>query len=904
MIIKSTRVQNGGGSKLGAHLGREDTNENVQILEGDLDQLISNEITSEMSGNKYGNRHFTISPQKPLSKDEIEKVKNMIIDEYLPKGLEGRSVTMVEHLKKRADGSKDPHFHLVISETAPEGGVICNNKSMARNEKLSRLAEFEFGHEAIKGAHNKAVFAQLQKEGKIEAANFVEPLTAGPRPIAKYSSAMQKKAERHGFQNFTDVMHQLHSVKDASENVIASTIAQIKELNPCISIEKGTKRDVLHLEFNGNSIGKLDNVLNLNEKHGKNRAEIVKSIIKTVEEIENGREFERERGIGNEFRPEFGRGNDGLSRATDARSHELGSGTGDSEFENGRISDSESDVRLTGSEPTSGTDGEYSRDAFGSSEFAGDNDAERHIEGPNGGKNGDFSSGDATNSGTSDSQRKEIIREIPTDRRRDEAIEQPTDLNSQLNQAEKIRISNSIDHKLFDEFDEFLADNNYSSKTIADRQLSENSIDPRLFEDFGEFLNQNNYSSRDLVNRHIADNQIDQELFDDFDQLLNDNYYNSRILADRQIAENAIDPKIIDDFQNFLNENPVPKIEIDQKKDEVKQNTKIEDAPAPADPIPVQPKSDNSSKSAPKSTPKISKSKAPGRSGGGSKSNSNINLNFKLLDSKSDASAVKGYFDAWAANWKKITAAANETVNYKIPKAIKRQQQKKANNDFFKSVSSKTGGLNRSDLKNYKEKTADGMTCKEFIQDRKSTAENFQASGDFEIDARTDLKTMMSCLSVGFTDSQIIDALSDESTAIQNSKSGSIEWFGRDDNTLAYLEDRLEQAYKFTKISPMVSIEKEAEIREYEEELIREREESEKAKSDKLKKDEIALNHAREISRQENLKRKTSRDQKFSSLSEQLRAKEEAKIRKRKNNKSKGRGRDDDFQPPTPKFGM
>lgn len=75
---------------------------------------------------------------------------------------------MVEHTKQRAgNAGYERHWHLLVPEVnVVTGRVLDAHYMRVRHERIARLAEYEFGHSLVRGAHNRAVCQWLEEHGR------------------------------------------------------------------------------------------------------------------------------------------------------------------------------------------------------------------------------------------------------------------------------------------------------------------------------------------------------------------------------------------------------------------------------------------------------------------------------------------------------------------------------------------------------------------------------------------------------------------------------------------------------------------------------------------------------------------------------------------------------------------
>jgi hypothetical protein len=260
--LKGTRVRVGGGGNLVRHVSSTADNEVVEVIEGDLDMVDRAERTAARYGRKYGVRHIAISPDQELSRDELAQMVDNIVSEFAGGTLDGRELAIVAHRKARADGSSVMHYHVMISETALDGSVLDSSHMYARHEKLSRVAEVAFGHALTQGRHNRAVAHALMEEGNVAVAEAIRPLTEGPPAVANFSSKALAKSKRLGV-DLPGISRQLAAVADAPLEQRAAVMADLERDHPGLSFEKGDRRPVVLMRFEGEDISNANKALGI-----------------------------------------------------------------------------------------------------------------------------------------------------------------------------------------------------------------------------------------------------------------------------------------------------------------------------------------------------------------------------------------------------------------------------------------------------------------------------------------------------------------------------------------------------------------------------------------------------------------------------------------------------------------
>ena len=197
MISGATR--GAGGSALGRHLSNAGMNEAVRA--GDSRGLVSIGIEEQVAElTRLGSHamtnaslyHVHVDPPEgqPWSEDERNRYWDMFEQEF---GLERRPFASAIHVK----GGRE-HEHRVYLRVEASGKAIRLDHDHARREKLGRVMEFGRGEPFVKGAHNRAVIAALEKEGRPEIAEAMRQagLHEGSRPRARLTPQERQQQDR------------------------------------------------------------------------------------------------------------------------------------------------------------------------------------------------------------------------------------------------------------------------------------------------------------------------------------------------------------------------------------------------------------------------------------------------------------------------------------------------------------------------------------------------------------------------------------------------------------------------------------------------------------------------------------------------------------------------------------
>jgi hypothetical protein len=198
MIIGATRIATASGAgAVGTHVFSGPQNEAIELVQGtraDLDDMVRD---AEVHGAKYAIRHYAISPEQAMSREQALEIVRDLGREF---GFDPVRAVVVEHQKPRQDGAgHDRHWHALVPEVDPVRGRVLDAHWMrARHEKVSRVAELRLGHDQVSGRWNAAVARALRADGRDDLADRVAEMARGDRPRGAYTSDRRQIAQRQG----------------------------------------------------------------------------------------------------------------------------------------------------------------------------------------------------------------------------------------------------------------------------------------------------------------------------------------------------------------------------------------------------------------------------------------------------------------------------------------------------------------------------------------------------------------------------------------------------------------------------------------------------------------------------------------------------------------------------------
>lgn len=198
MIITSTRIAAGDSGAALAHvLDKTAENELIELHDGLRDEIQDWDLDATEAGKKYGLRHLTINPARPITADEAREI---VADWQAEMGCQGTAFALIEHHKARADGGlADQHWHVLMPEYDPvRRRVLPSAWSYAKQETVARLAEARLGENVVPGWWALAAASALEARGEAELATRIRDAQPEERPGSAYTREQHQRAKRLG----------------------------------------------------------------------------------------------------------------------------------------------------------------------------------------------------------------------------------------------------------------------------------------------------------------------------------------------------------------------------------------------------------------------------------------------------------------------------------------------------------------------------------------------------------------------------------------------------------------------------------------------------------------------------------------------------------------------------------
>lgn len=247
MIFKSS--QRSGAIRLADHLTNAQDNERIAILasrdlvRGDNVHRALAEMEAISKGTQCSKNlhHVMMNPAQEMQPDQWAKAWEAYEAEF---GLEGQPFIEVEHHKEGRT-----HRHRVYDRITEQLKAVEFSHSYARSEKVARMLEHEFGHEMTVGKHNRAVMAQLRKDGLDHVADWMERGKAHEqeRPVADKSHADHQIEKRTGLSK-AEAEQTIRQAWDASDSGKSLKSALEQE---GLMLARGNRRDFVVVDSAG-----------------------------------------------------------------------------------------------------------------------------------------------------------------------------------------------------------------------------------------------------------------------------------------------------------------------------------------------------------------------------------------------------------------------------------------------------------------------------------------------------------------------------------------------------------------------------------------------------------------------------------------------------------------------------
>ncbi|KPD10367.1 hypothetical protein [Phaeobacter sp. 11ANDIMAR09] len=260
MIIKSHGICSGTGSNTVAYVQATNQNEAVELLQGDPEALEVADKFAVLAGHTNGLIHITISPNEPLTPEQLTKTIGAINEEF---GFSSDDpILLTRHFSRRGNGKMMDHFHYVRPAADGNGRVYRMYRSKKRDEAVSRFCELEYGHQLVSGAHNDFTHKRMLERGLDDFADQLTDLI-NSRSKSDFGSKENQRGLRLGFDMKT-YHHELRNIAALPRNQQPAAFAELIDRFDGIRILQGDKGSRLNLiTSNGEQLHNANRILKI-----------------------------------------------------------------------------------------------------------------------------------------------------------------------------------------------------------------------------------------------------------------------------------------------------------------------------------------------------------------------------------------------------------------------------------------------------------------------------------------------------------------------------------------------------------------------------------------------------------------------------------------------------------------
>lgn len=267
MIIKRKRIKAKGPAlkRILKHLRDGDDNDLVELIQGNVADLEDARQDALRLGREYGVRHWILSPESDLSAAQLAYLLALLATEF---GFDHKQAVVWKHTKARASDVSSEHYHVLVREVdAVSGRVLSSAHDFKKHEKLSRMAEVNWGmgHRLTPGAHNHAVahFLAGGENDHVATAMVDAGLLKADRPTESFTEADQQRAKRQGL----DLPRLAILVSEALTNSTSKADFDIRLAAIGLRLRPGEKPDTPVIEtFDQELVGSLARLTRLRKK--------------------------------------------------------------------------------------------------------------------------------------------------------------------------------------------------------------------------------------------------------------------------------------------------------------------------------------------------------------------------------------------------------------------------------------------------------------------------------------------------------------------------------------------------------------------------------------------------------------------------------------------------------------
>ena len=234
-------------------------------LRGHFADILDARTDAQQFGREYAAAHWIISPARFATDEQMLEVVDRLAAEFR---FDAARTVVRGHKKSKAGAFFDRHVHVLAPAVDPTGAVMSSSHNFARNEKLARILEYDWGGWAAplardeglepftRGAHLKTVIATLEHSDRKDVAAALKKAFPDeqPRPIQSFDTANQQRLKRRGF----DLPALRILIKEAWNSAADRSEFEMNLSESGLVARAGDKRGVVIIETSGGeNVGSL-----------------------------------------------------------------------------------------------------------------------------------------------------------------------------------------------------------------------------------------------------------------------------------------------------------------------------------------------------------------------------------------------------------------------------------------------------------------------------------------------------------------------------------------------------------------------------------------------------------------------------------------------------------------------
>lgn len=262
MMINETRCATSGGhvAATRGHVFTGKDNEEIHVLQGSAAELDDMVADAKIGGSMYAIRHFTISPEVEMTRDEMQWTLDQLGQTY---NFDPADAVIVEHQKPRAGGAGyDRHWHVLAPEYDIEvGRIMKSSKSHQIDERIARDTERRFGHPMVVGANQITVADWIEKRGNEGDKDFAQQLRQAyedrGQPRSSFTKDAFQAAKRRGL-SLTECRAEIKELWTQADG--GKAFKNALESNG-YALDRGEKKGVWLVQKDGQIVGALDRLV-------------------------------------------------------------------------------------------------------------------------------------------------------------------------------------------------------------------------------------------------------------------------------------------------------------------------------------------------------------------------------------------------------------------------------------------------------------------------------------------------------------------------------------------------------------------------------------------------------------------------------------------------------------------